>query len=298
MARTYSQRSLTVLVFLGLLSAVMSLLSLMLIFQLQSYNAAMKESGSQLSTFPTEVSAVLARVSAVLAALSLTLTLSAVLVCLLHAHFNAETCYTGEDHADRADWFLLDSRTVRHVIIGLFCLGVCVYLAAMSIYMLLVFDVETGVASACVLASGVLVLLVAVAHALVSATSMVRHYRGDLPDSVFRNHHDSSSGIHPSDGSLQDKSKRCRRESSSLQRQSSYPLCVESKQQSSTGQSHIGDNEGYGLSGANVPRMHRTLSAESGLLQAQSQPWNGINSEMRKVLARKSATTAKDSTLV
>lgn len=29
----------------------------------------------------------------------------------------------------RADWFLLDSRIVRHVTIGLFCLGVSVYLA-------------------------------------------------------------------------------------------------------------------------------------------------------------------------
>jgi len=29
----------------------------------------------------------------------------------------------------RADWFLLDSRAVRHVAIGLFCMGVSVYLA-------------------------------------------------------------------------------------------------------------------------------------------------------------------------
>lgn len=33
------------------------------------------------------------------------------------------------DWVHRADWFLLDSRAVRHVAIGLFCLGVCVYLA-------------------------------------------------------------------------------------------------------------------------------------------------------------------------
>lgn len=30
---------------------------------------------------------------------------------------------------NRADWFLLDSRAVRHVAVGLFCLGVSVYLA-------------------------------------------------------------------------------------------------------------------------------------------------------------------------
>lgn len=33
------------------------------------------------------------------------------------------------DWVHRADWFLLESRAVRHVAIGLFCLGVCVYLA-------------------------------------------------------------------------------------------------------------------------------------------------------------------------
>lgn len=33
------------------------------------------------------------------------------------------------DWLHRADWFLLDSRSVRHVAIGLFCLGVSVYLA-------------------------------------------------------------------------------------------------------------------------------------------------------------------------
>lgn len=33
------------------------------------------------------------------------------------------------DWLHRTDWFLLDSRAVRHVTIGLFCLGVSVYLA-------------------------------------------------------------------------------------------------------------------------------------------------------------------------
>ncbi|XP_018583638.2 transmembrane protein 221 [Scleropages formosus] len=300
MARTYSQRSLAVLLFLGLLSAVMALLSLMLVFQLQSHSAAMKESSPPPPPpppFPAEVCAVLVRVSAVLAALSLTLNLSSVLVCLLHTYFTTEMCCAGEDHADRADWFLLDSRAVRHVAVGLFCLGVCVYLAAMSIYMLLVFEIETGIASACVLASGVLVLLITVAHTLVWATSTARHYRNELPDTMYRNDHDSSPGVHPSDRSAGDKSERCHRGLSGFQRQFSYPLS-EPKQHPCASQSHTSDNKGYGSSSGSVPRMHRTLSAESGLLQAQSQPWNGINSEMRKVLARKSANMAKDSTLV
>lgn len=41
------------------------------------------------------------------------------------------------DWVHRADWFLLDSRAVRHVAIGLFCLGVCVYLAGKKSWILM-----------------------------------------------------------------------------------------------------------------------------------------------------------------
>lgn len=54
----------------------------------------------------------------------------------------------------RADWFLLDSRTVRHAAIGLFCCGVSVYLTgkcwspptpcAVNAPELLSFSVSTG----------------------------------------------------------------------------------------------------------------------------------------------------------
>lgn len=47
--------------------------------------------------------------------------------CNLHS--NVKTVAELNDWVHRADWFLLDSRAVRHVAIGLFCLGVCVYLA-------------------------------------------------------------------------------------------------------------------------------------------------------------------------
>ncbi|XDV22435.1 hypothetical protein PO909_027333, partial [Leuciscus waleckii] len=79
------------------------------------------------------------------------------------SYFATEIC-RGEPDTQRADWFLSDSRAVRHVNIGLFCLGISVYLAAMSIYMILVFEVESGIASVCVLSSGVLVLLLIVIH--------------------------------------------------------------------------------------------------------------------------------------
>ncbi|KAB0406632.1 hypothetical protein E2I00_018635, partial [Balaenoptera physalus] len=42
-----------------------------------------------------------------------------------------------------SDWFLYDCRLLRHVALGLFCCGVSVYLAALSIYSLLLFEIET-----------------------------------------------------------------------------------------------------------------------------------------------------------
>ncbi|KAG7514134.1 transmembrane protein 221 [Solea senegalensis] len=129
MTHTYSQRSLIVLSLLGILSAIMSVLSVTLIFQLHSQRASVKDSPPSTSTLmPAHLWTVLLPVSTVLCALSLTLHLCSVVVCLLHSYFCTEVC-RGEQDTDRADWFLLDSRAVRHVAVGLFCLGVSVYLA-------------------------------------------------------------------------------------------------------------------------------------------------------------------------
>lgn len=130
MAISYSQRSLIVLSLQGVLSAIMSVLSVILIFQLQSQQAAVKEDTipPNTSLLPAGVWAVLLPVSTVLSALSLTLNLSSVVVCLLHGYFSTEVC-RGERDTESTHWFLLDSRAVRHVAIGLFCMGVCVYLA-------------------------------------------------------------------------------------------------------------------------------------------------------------------------
>ncbi|XP_062411571.1 transmembrane protein 221 [Sardina pilchardus] len=299
MTYTYSQRSLMVLALLGVLSAVMALLSVFLIFQLQLQQTGVKESTSPV--VPVEIAVVLLPVSTVLTALSLTLNLTSVVVCLLHSYFTAEIC-RGEEDTERADWFLLDSRAVRHVAIGLFCLGVSVYLAAMSIYMLLVFENETGIASVCVLSSGILVLLIIVAHSLARAARTARQYHSEHPHAMYQNEPESSPGAHPPELGHVDK-VRTQRSQSILQRQLSYPPCpnVKQKQQyapSSGVPSHASEKESYSGSGGAAPRMHRTLSAESGLLQSPSKPWNGINSEMRTVLARKSGAISKDSTLV
>ncbi|XP_007252700.3 transmembrane protein 221 [Astyanax mexicanus] len=290
---SYSQRALVVLALLGVLSAVMSVLSVFLIFQLQA-----RQGKEAPSVVPSDVSAVLMPVSVVLSALSLTLNSSSVVVCLLHSYFSTEVCRGGED-TQRADWFLLESRAVRHVAIGLFCLGISVYLSAMAIYMLLVFEIETGIASVCVLSSGVLVLLVIVAHSLFRAARTAKRFRHQQVSTVYQNNPEISPAIHPSELSFREKPRR-QLSQADLHHQYTYPPSTDPKQQysPSRGQhSHSSEREAYNTSGgSSSSRMHRTLSAESGLLQAQAKPWNGVNNEMRTVLARKA--TSKDSTLV
>lgn len=101
MSLKYSQRSLIVLSLLGILSAVMAVLSVILIFQLQAQQAGVKESPPSTSAvIPDYIWPVLPPVSAVLSALSLSLNLSSVVVCLLHGYFSTEVC-TGEQDTDR-----------------------------------------------------------------------------------------------------------------------------------------------------------------------------------------------------
>ncbi|XP_066503715.1 transmembrane protein 221 [Hoplias malabaricus] len=286
---SYTQRALLVLSLLGILSSVMSVLSVFLIFQLQA-----RQGKDSPSVVPTDISSVLMPVAVVFSALSLTLNLSSVIVCLLHGYFTAELCREETD-PHRADWFLMDSRAVRHVAIGLFCLGISVYLSAMAIYMLLVFEIETGIASVCVLSSGVLVLMVIVAHTLFRAARTTRHFHNQHVNTVYQNDPEGSLGVHTSELSFRDKPRR-QLSQAGLLRQFPYTPSTEPKQQHSQSAGphcHSSEREAYSGSG----RMHRALSAESGLLQQpQAQPWNGVNNEMRTVLARKA--TSKDSTLV
>uniref|UniRef100_A0A672HSZ5 Si:ch211-125m10.6 n=1 Tax=Salarias fasciatus TaxID=181472 RepID=A0A672HSZ5_SALFA len=189
MTQKYSQRSLMVLSLLGILSAIMSVLSVILIFQLLSQQTAVRDSPPSTSAvIPPHVWAVLLPVSTVLSALSLTLNLISCFFVNLCIPFILIKTFS----FNRADWFLLDSRAVRHVAIGLFCMGVSVYLAAMSIFMLLIFEIETGIASACVLASGILIVLVVVIHSLVKASRTAKHYHSDHLNTLFQNDHGGS----------------------------------------------------------------------------------------------------------
>ena len=185
----------------------------------------------------------------------------------------------------------------------------------MSIFMLLIFEMETGIASACVLSSGILILLVAVIHSLVKASRATKHYHSDHVDTLYQNEHRSNSTpvSRPCELRVGVDKPRIHRSQSHLQHPISYPPCGNPRQRepyqqqqqqqqqqyspAEGSQGHSSDKDGYS-SGGSYPRMHRTLSTESGLLQAQVKPWNGVNNEMRSVLARKSGISAKDSTLV
>lgn len=174
----------------------------------------------------------------------------------------------------------------------------------MAIFMLLVFEVETGIAGACTLCSGIPVILVVVIHSLAKASLSAKHHHGDHLDTLYQNDHGSSSVpvSRPCELKIGVDKPRMHRSQSHLQHSVPYPHCGNLRQQElqqdySPGGSNASDKEGYG-SGGSYHRMHRTLSTESGLLQAQTKPWNGVNNEMRNFLARKSGISAKDSTLV
>lgn len=173
----------------------------------------------------------------------------------------------------------------------------------MAIYMLLVFEVETGIAGACILCSGIPVILVLVIHSLVKASLSAKRHQGDHLDTLYQNDHGSGSVpvSRPCELKIGVDKPRMQRSHSHLQHSVPYPHCGNLRQQElqqdySPGGSNASDKEGYGSS--SYQRMHRTLSTESGLLQAQAKPWNGVNNEMRNFLARKSGISAKDSTLV
>ncbi|NXF69076.1 TM221 protein, partial [Ciccaba nigrolineata] len=142
----------------------------------------------------------------------------------------------------RADWFLLDSRTVRHAAIGLFCCGVSVYLTgkcsfptgaaqtlSLAIYMLLLFELEAGIASACILSSGIIVLLITVTHALVRASQVSRRGRSEVSHTLYEN--DSAQHGESSASDLNNKNVAEPRPRPEIHREFSFPPFLERKSQ-------------------------------------------------------------------
>ncbi|NWU90945.1 TM221 protein, partial [Upupa epops] len=132
----------------------------------------------------------------------------------------------------RADWFLLDSRTVRHAAIGLFCCGVSVYLTGkcplpttLAIYMLLLFDLEAGIASACILSSGIIVLLITVTHALLRAAQASRHSHPELSHTLYEN----DSAQHGESSASDLNNRAAPRPRPEIHREFSFPPFLERK---------------------------------------------------------------------
>ncbi|NWW15360.1 TM221 protein, partial [Falcunculus frontatus] len=131
----------------------------------------------------------------------------------------------------RADWFLLDSRSVRHTAIGLFCCGVCLYLTgkSLALFMLLLFEPEAAIASACILASGILVLLITVLHALLRASQISQRSRSEPSQALYEN--DSAPHSDGSGSDLNNKNAAPPRPRPEIHREFSFPPFLERKSQ-------------------------------------------------------------------
>ncbi|NXA01738.1 TM221 protein, partial [Nesospiza acunhae] len=195
--------------------------------QLPSGRAAPGAGGGR-GALPEPVAAAVLPVSAVLAALCLVLNVSCLLLCLLHGYFSTELG-RGQPGPERALWFLLDSRSVRHAAIGLFCCGLCLYLTgkSLALFMLLLFELEAGIASACILTSGILVLLISLLHALLRAShisQISRISRGSEP----------SQALYENDSAQPDLDKNSAappRPRPEIHREFSFPPFLEGKSQ-------------------------------------------------------------------
>ncbi|NXI20698.1 TM221 protein, partial [Irena cyanogastra] len=176
---------------------------------------------------------------------------------------------------------------------------------ALALFMLLLFELEAAIASACILTSGILVLLLSVLHALLRAShisqtpQIPQRSRSEPSQALYEN--DSAQ---PGDSDLRDKDAAPPRPRPEIHREFSFPLLLERGSQAgsacSSKLSSAGSPRGREARPElrrecrDLSRAHRTLE-DSGLLQERGKPWNVITREMRNVMARKAT---KDSTLV
>ncbi|XP_060038393.1 transmembrane protein 221 [Erinaceus europaeus] len=188
MARSYGGRALASLLPLGLPASVLALLGAQLLFQLQAGRLELRgrrrtpgldpELGAG-PGLPEDSAGALLPLAASLAALALGLGLACLLLAALSAHLAAELARGAGP--GRSDWFLSDCRVLRHGALGLFCCGASVYLAALSIYALLLFELEAGAAVAAVLIAGALGLLAVLSFTLLRAARALRPGLRELP---------------------------------------------------------------------------------------------------------------------
>ncbi|KAM6169012.1 transmembrane protein 221 [Erethizon dorsatum] len=169
MARSFGGRVLAALALLVVPAAVLAALGAQLLFQLQAGCAELRGAEPGL---PADAAGALLPLAAALAALALLLGLAGALL----GHLGSELAAPGPG---RSDWFFHDCRRLRHVALGLFCCGV--YLAALSIYALLLFEIEAGAAAASILGSGALLMVAVLTHTLLRTTQATRRGLHELP---------------------------------------------------------------------------------------------------------------------
>ncbi|XP_018423922.1 PREDICTED: transmembrane protein 221 [Nanorana parkeri] len=304
----YSHHSIVALALFGILAAIMASLSVILIFQVQSAS----RQGDLSSGLGPVAARILLPASAVLGALCLAVNASCLLLCLLHSYFTAEVCREDPD-SRRCEWFLLDNRSIRQSAICLFCLGISLYLTALSLYMLILFEIETGIASSCILCMGSIFMIVTVAHMFNKATQASCHHNEHVASTLYENdsaHEADLNDSTPSSDLNNDKDLTPVRPRPEIHREFSYPQFLQQQQhkiqlispifnntpnmvKQSENMCNSNRDERY-----NIPRMQRTLSVESGLMQPNTKPWNGGTQEMRTMVLRKPGVVGKDSTLV
>ncbi|XP_040276303.1 transmembrane protein 221 [Bufo bufo] len=311
MVSHYSHQSIIVLALFGILAAIMASLSVILIFQVQSTT----KQGDLNAGLGPAAGRILLPASAVLAALCLALNTSCLLLCLLLSYFTAEVCREDPD-SRRCEWFLLDNRSIRQSAVCLFCLGLSLYLAALSLYMLILFEIETGIASSCILSMGSIFMIVTVAHTLHKASQVTCQNHDQAASTLYENDSAHETDLNDSTPSsdLNDKELSHVRPHPEIHREFSYPPFLQQQQLQqqqkpqalsplfNNAQCVMKHNESMCNSNRderyNIPRIQRTLSVESGLTQPNSRPWNGGPQEMRTMVLRKPGVIGKDSTLV
>ncbi|KAM9730173.1 transmembrane protein 221 [Dama dama] len=291
MARSYGGRVLAAMVLLGIPAAVLAALGAQLLFQLQAGRAELRGPridglGPELGAgprLPEDAAGALLPLAAALSALALVLGLTCLLLAALCGHLGAEMARG--PGSNRSDWFLYDCRLLRHVALGLFCCGVSVYLAALCIYALLLFEIETGAAAASILGLGALVLMAALTQTLLQAARTARRGLHELSPPHFED-----DPVRPADVSKAGPRAQPQQGIHHWTLYSSFPKLGDSLRPmvTDTAPAVMGGGRESGLPAS---RMHRTLSASEGR-------WGEVTHEMRSILGHRPGGSGKDSTLV
>ncbi|XP_072803077.1 transmembrane protein 221 [Vicugna pacos] len=291
MARSYGGRVLAAMILLCIPAAVLAALGAQLLFQLQAGRSDLRGLRSDLlgrelapgPGLPENAVLALLPLAAVLAALALVLGLTCLLLAALCGHLGAEMA--PGPGPSRSDWFLYDCRLLRHVALGLFCCGVSVYLAALSIYTMLLFEIEIGAAAASILGLGALVLVAVLTYTLLRATRATR--RGPCELSLPQSEDDP---VRPAEVSKASPGAQPQQGTHHWTPYSSYPKSETSLRPTVTATAPAA-MEGGQESNLPASRTHQKLSDSEG-------HWEEVTHEMCSILSHRPGNSGKDSTLV